>query len=234
MPPRFSIDDILAKPSGASFFDGFIAQGHEKGALISAGLLDRDGVLVVMHGKLRVYLIGEDREMTLFYLVPGDMFCTHSGCLIEAVEKTDIRYADIATFAKKLEENPSLAFGLIGILGRAMMGCMRTIEDLMFRDIKQRLARFFLDRARAERRNVAALGGDGTEIRLFIELTVEEIANLVGSSRQTTSAALNSLMREGLISRKGRSNYTIADVGRLAAAAGTAFPPPEEAASLAQ
>ncbi|KAI95913.1 Crp/Fnr family transcriptional regulator [Rhodomicrobium udaipurense JA643] len=221
MPPRFSIDDILAKPSGASFFDGFIAQSHEKGGLISAGLPDRDGVLVVMSGKLRVYLIGEDREMTLFYLVPGDMFCTHSGCLIEAVERTDIRYTDIGTFAKKLEENPSLAFGLIGILGRAMMGCMRTIEDLVFRDIKQRLAHFFLDRARA------AQGDAGAEVRLFIELTVEEIANLVGSSRQTTSAALNALMREGLISRKGRSNYTIADVGQLAAAAGTAFPPPD-------
>jgi len=216
MPPRFSVDDILALPSGAAFFDGFTVRVHEKGSVISTGLQDQNGVFVVMRGKLRVYLIGEDREMTLFYLAPGEMFCMHSGCFIEALEKTEVRYTDIATFGKKLEGNPALTFGLVSILGRAIMGCMQTIEDLVFRDIKQRMVRFFLDRAKA------ADGASGPEIQLFVELTVEEIANLIGASRQTTSAALNSLIRERLIRRKGRSNYTIVDVERLAAA-GTAF-----------
>lgn len=215
MPPRFSIAHVLTSPHGEDFFSGFHARTQAKGSMICSGEGDENGVFVVMGGRLRVYLVGDDREFTLFYLVPGDIFCMHSGCLVEAVEKSDLRFTDIRTFGKKLESTPAIAFGLVAILGRAIMSCMRTIEELMFHDIKQRVAWFFVDRA----------GTDGAEsssvVHLSIDLTVEEIANLIGSSRQATSTALNSLIKEGYISRAGRTDYTIPNMTRLKTAAAT-------------
>ncbi len=215
MPPRFSIAHVLTSPHGEEFFSGFHARAQAKGSMICTGDGGENGVFVVMSGKLRVYLVGDEREFTLFYLEPGDIFCMHSGCLVEAVEKSDLRFTDIKTFGKKLETNPAIAFGLVAILGRAIMSCMRTIEELMFLDIKQRVAWFFVDRAVMDGRDTNSV------VKLFIDLTVEEIANMIGSSRQATSTALNSLIKEGYISREGRTNYTILDMQRLKTAAAT-------------
>lgn len=215
MPPRFSIAHVLTSPHGEEFFSGFHARAHSKGSMICSGDASENGVFVVMSGKLRVYLVGDEREFTLFYLEPGDIFCMHSGCLVEAVEKSDLRFTDIKTFGKKLEATPAIAFGLVAILGRAIMSCMRTIEELMFHDIKQRVAWFFVDRAATDEQDSSSV------VKLSIELTVEEIANLIGSSRQATSTALNSLIKEGYISREGRTDYTILNMKRLKTAAAT-------------
>ncbi|ABC22232.1 Crp/Fnr family transcriptional regulator [Rhodospirillum rubrum] len=213
MPPRFNIANVLLSPDGETFFRGFRSKIHAKGSLVCTGEGDENGVFVVVDGRLRVYLVGEEREISLFYLTSGDMFCMHSGCLVEATERTEVRFADIRTFEQKLQTCPSMAWGLIAILGRALTSCMRTIEDLMFHDIKQRIAGFFIDHANTTGRQTQ--GG----VIVSVDFTVEEIANLIGSSRQTTSTALNSLIKEGYISRQGRGHYTIPNLVRLKAAA---------------
>lgn len=209
MPPKFSISNILTSPVGDEFFKGFVHRSYAKGSLVATGDMDENGILVVMKGRLRMFLIGEDRELSLFYLGPGDMFCMHSGCLVEAIEPADLRITDIATFDRKLRENPEIAWALISILGRALASFLRTIEDLMFHDIKQRIARFFIDQENADRR-VPPENSD-----FEIRLTVEEIAKSVGSSRQATSTAINSMIREGLLSKLRRGAYSIPSMERL-------------------
>lgn len=215
MTARFSIAHVLTGPAGEGFFNGFQARSHGKGSMICFGENDENGIFVVMSGKLRVYMVGEDREITLFYLVAGDIFCRHSGCLIEAVEPSELRVTDMRTFAAKMEKTPALSHGLISILGRAIISCMRNIEELMFLDIKQRVAWFFLDRANAENEDAHFA------VKLSVDLTVEEIANLIGSSRQATSTAMNSLIKDGHLERHGRNDYIIPDKDRLKAAAAT-------------
>lgn len=209
MPPRFSIASVLASPAGEGFFRGFNPKVYGKGCIICNGEDGENGVFVVMSGKLRVFLMNEDREISLFYLTTGDMFCMHSGYIVETCEKTELRVTDIKTFSQKIESCPAIAWGLVSILGRALTSCKRTIEDLMFHDIKQRIAWFFVDHAKT--------GGRLTEngIEVSVELTVEQIANLIGSSRQATSTAINSLIKEGYMLRQGRGNYTIPDMSRL-------------------
>lgn len=213
MPPRFSISELRARPGGAKFFTGFQPRAHARGTLICTGAEDENGVFLVSSGRLRAYMIGEEREITLFYLAPGDLFCTHSGCLVEAVEPAETRFADIETFRAMMEDSPSVSFGLVSILGRAILSCMRTIEDLMFRDIVQRLAVFFLDHAQTEGRTVA----DGTLIALG--LTTEEIASMIGAARQTTSTALNSLIKDGYLRRLSRTEFLLVDPAGLQALA---------------
>lgn len=209
MPPRFSIANVLLSPSGEGFFRGFHSKTHAKGSLVCTGDADENGVFVVISGKLRVFLVGEEREITLFYLNAGDIFCMHSGCLVEATEKTELRTSDIETFQRKMETCPSIAWLLVSILGRALTSCKHTIEDLMFHDIKQRVARFFMDHAAS-----GGVAGE-TGVTISTDMTVEEIANLIGSSRQATSTAINILIKEGCLARQGRGTYTIPDMQRL-------------------
>lgn len=215
MTAQFSIAHVLTGPAGEGFFDGFLTRLHAKGSMVCYGDNDENGIFVVMSGRLRVYMVGEDREITLFYLLPGDIFCRHSKCLIEAVDPSELRVTDMKTFAAKMEKTPVLSHGLISILGRAIISCMRNIEELMFLDIKQRVAWFFLDRVTA----ADAQASHG--VRLSVKFTVEEIANLIGSSRQATSTAMNSLIKDGYLERHGRTDYTVPDKERLKAAAAT-------------
>ena len=209
VPPRFSIANILVGPQGEEFLRGFIHRSYPKGSLISSGDIDENGILVVMSGRLRMFLISEDRELSLFYFGPGDMFCLHSGCLIEAAEPSELKFTDLATFDKKLRENPQIAWALISILGRALASFLRTIEDLMFHDIKQRIANYFIDHAHSSGRPSPS----GVEVE--IRLSVEDIAKSIGSSRQATSTAINSLIKDGLLVRQGRGVYAIPAIERL-------------------
>ncbi len=209
MLARFSISDMLAGPGGKDFLEGFYAKTYAKGVLVCTGNLDETGIFIVSQGKLRVFLIGDDHEITLFYLGVGDLFSMHSGCLIEACEPALLWVTDIATFQEKMVSCPAVSYNLVSILGRAMTSCIRTIQGLAFHDIRHRLVRFFLDCAESQGKRTPA----GTEVRT--PLTVEEISLLIGSGRQATSTAISCLIKEGYVIRLSRGHYIIPDIGKL-------------------
>ncbi len=209
MTTIFSISHILAGRDGEAFLEGFRKKAYPKGALVCGSENNDNGIFIVFGGKLRVYLIGEDREITLLYLVPGDIFCMHSGCIVEAVEKSQIRLAGLQTVEKKLLEFPGLGFKMFAVIGGAMLSSIRTIESMAFHDVRQRISLFFLQQAGP---------GDSVDIKgddLHATLTIEDIAHLVGSARQTTSTAMNTLIKQGLIKRVSRGKYAILDHERL-------------------
>ncbi|MDD2463655.1 MAG: helix-turn-helix domain-containing protein [Desulfobulbus sp.] len=55
---------------------------------------------------------------------------------------------------------------------------------------------------------------DGAVV-LHINLSVEQIARLVGSSRQTVSTQLNRLIRQKLLRKQGRGSFVIPDITPL-------------------
>ena len=211
MTTLFSISHILAGRDSDEFLAGFRKKQYPKGGVVCGPETAENGIFIVFTGKLRVYLAGEDREITLFYLGPADIFCMHSGCIVEAVEKSDIRLADLQTVEKKLMGTPGLGWKMFGVLGGAMLSSVRTIESLAFQDVKQRIGQFFLQQA-GPAGAVDIKGDDPQSI-----LTIEDIANLVGSARQTTSTALNALIKEGLMRRVSRGKYAIVDEDGLRA-----------------
>jgi CRP-like cAMP-binding protein len=205
----FSISDILSGRDGESLLDGFRKKLYPKGRFVCGMTSNENGIFIVFVGKLRVYLIGEEREMTLFYLVPGDIFCMHSGCLVEAVEKSEIHLADMATVQKKLMDIPGLGYKMFGVLGAAMLSGLRNIESMAFHDVRRRISLFFLEQAGPGGR--VEINGD----LLHATLTIDDIAHLIGSARQTTSTALNTLIKDGLVKRASRGKYIILDAARL-------------------
>jgi CRP-like cAMP-binding protein len=55
--------------------------------------------------------------------------------------------------------------------------------------------------------------GSGQTIRL--DLTTEQLAGLVGATRQTVSTLLNDMIRSGILERVGRGAYRVRDMDRL-------------------
>lgn len=107
-----------------------------------------------------------------------------------------------------LNEHPRAAISMLQVLANRMRKNNERISDLVFTDVPGRLAKTLLD--------LAVRFGSPTEEGLLVphDLTQEELAQLVGSSRETVNKALMDFTNRKWIARKGRT-IVIFQPGRL-------------------
>jgi CRP/FNR family transcriptional regulator, carbon monoxide oxidation system transcription regulator len=182
---------------------GFELRTLPKGHLLSTPDSSRDQVFVVRSGRLQVYLPGENRELSLSFLEAGDIYTTHTPTYVKTVAPTALWIMDTRAFARKLAADPAVAPVMMRVLGRLLSDAVALIEDLAFREVPSRLARFFL--GLAERRGQPQ--PDGCLVPL--DLTTADIASLLGTTRQTVSSLINQWERDGILRRQDRRSLLI-------------------------
>lgn len=168
-------------------------------------------MFIVRSGRIRVFLALEDKEYTLTFLEAGGIYSTHSQAYVQAARPSEVLMGDTAQMTATLRPLPSAMPAIIHVLGATLDNCMRIIEDLAFRDVEGRLARF-LDGMLARKGRPHQ-----DSLRLELDLNTEDIARLLGTTRQTVSSLLNRMAREGILSRAGNGVFDIHDVERLRA-----------------
>lgn len=107
-------------------------------------------------------------------------------------------------FNRYLREHQDLNAKLTKLIGLRLRKIQSRVEDLVFRDVPARLAHLLLELKKTD--GVP----EGTGTRLRVKLTHQEIANLIGCSRETVSATLGQFRERRLIRIDGRS-ITILD-----------------------
>ncbi|THF63265.1 Crp/Fnr family transcriptional regulator [Pseudothauera rhizosphaerae] len=173
-----------------------------------------DSVFLLQDGRARVFLAGEGKELTLAFLEPGEIFSTHSRAWVEAVTDCRVQVADTASFRARLLAEPQLTPVVIRVLARLLAGSIDIIENLAFRDVPARLANFLLGLARAA--DPALPPG----LRVPLALRTEDIARLLGTTRQTVSSLIAQLVRDGVLAREGRRTLVVRDPAELQRRAG--------------
>lgn len=211
MHPRDFLQ-FLDTPEGAGFLAAFTSRSFDKGQLISVPGGEHDKVFIVRQGRVRVYLSDGVRELTLAFLEPGDIFTTHTPTFVEAVLPTELALADTRVFARLLAQASGAVAGIMRVLGTLLGNTIGIVENLAFRDARQRLTHFLVSVARRQ-------GGAGVQgaCTVVLGVTLTEAALLLGSTRQTVSAVLNDMVREGLVERLGRHKLLIHDLAQLEA-----------------
>ena len=98
-----------------------------------------------------------------------------------------------------LDEHPRVAVDMLQVLAGRLRANNERISDLVFMDVPARLAKTLIDLARRF--------GEPIEAGLMVphDLTQEELAQLVGASRETVNKALMDFDNRGWIARKGRA-----------------------------
>ncbi|MCH9276926.1 Crp/Fnr family transcriptional regulator [Bifidobacterium amazonense] len=98
-----------------------------------------------------------------------------------------------------LDKHPRVAINMLQVMAARMRSNNEHISDLVFMDVPARLAKTLL--------NLGSRFGEPMEDGLLVphDLTQEEMAQLVGSSRETVNKALTDFSNRGWIARKGRS-----------------------------
>lgn len=204
------VDHWLHELGRSGLPEGFAQRDLAKGALLSTPSVARNLVFVVHSGRLRVYLAGENRELTLTFLEAGDIYTTHTPTYVEAVAPSTLWLMETPAFARKLANDPSVTPVMMRVLGGMLNNAVKLIEDLAFREVPARLARFLL--GLANRRGLVCDEG----LLVPLDLGLEDIASLLGTTRQSVSLLINQWEREGLLQRQGRRTLLVRSLRALA------------------
>jgi CRP/FNR family transcriptional regulator len=162
-------------------------------------------VFLIKTGRVRIARNTADgKEVTVAILGPGDMFGedalfggTERTTVATCMEETLICKAHADDLIGLLTGNSGLALNVAQMLSDRLGDASATIEDLAYAKISDRLVNLF-DRLAGE---LGRATDDGTF--LDVRLTHQDIASIIGSTRETVSLELNHLVRAGQIKQEG-------------------------------
>lgn len=158
----------------------------------------------------------EGREVTLKVLMPGDLFCceasalageSHPGCA-QAMGEGSVIKIHRKVMLNIIQRNPEAAVNIINYL------------SLRLRESQDNAKAFALDRA--EQRlvsilvNLAQRAGipESAGTRVSVRLTHQDLADMAGLTKETTSRILSRLKKEGIIAGSAKQ-LLIPDLQRL-------------------
>lgn len=176
-----------------------------------------DRIYLILDGKVKISRTSQDgRENLLAVLGPGDLFGELSVFdpgprTATASALADTSFASLSHTQLKpwLGTRPEAAEILLAALARRLRRTNDAMSDLVFTDVPGRVAKALL--SLAERFGVAV----GDTVQVEHGLTQEELAQLVGASRETVNKALADFANRGWLHIEQRQ-VTLIDSERLA------------------
>ena len=220
------MDEVLARAGlfqGVSPEDADALAGSFKVAEISRGTVlftegeMGDSLYIVLSGKVKLGRRSSDgRENLVAVMGPSDQFGELSlfdpgPRTATAVAVTDARVAVLPKEAlvQWVSQRPEIGLQLVRVIARRLRRTNTMLADLIFVDVPGRVAKQLLQLAQ---RFGAVEGG---QLRVTHDLTQEELAQLVGASRETVNKALADFASRGWLRLEGKS-VLILDRERLA------------------
>ena len=176
-----------------------------------------DRLYIITSGKIKLARHAPDgRENLLTVMGPSDMFGELSifdpgPRTSSAVCVTEVTAATMNSEMLKqwVADHPAIAQQLLRVLARRLRRTNANLADLIFTDVPGRVAKTLLQLA-----NRFGMQ-EGGALRVNHDLTQEEIAQLVGASRETVNKALATFAHRGWIRLEGTS-VLIVDTEHLA------------------
>jgi len=165
-----------------------------------------DTLFMVADGRIKVTILGDDgREVILSVLGAGEFFGDMSlldneprSATAIAAEDSELLSLSRVDFEGLMKENPGIMHTLIRVLTSRLRHANHQISTLALLDVYGRVARVIVDLARDDGRRLK----DGRIA--FQRPTHQEIANRIGTTRETVTRMLKDLQRQGMIKVSGK------------------------------
>lgn len=174
--------------------------------------------LVLTEGSVKVELMNQDgKELTLAILKPfqflGELALLDDvprSATVVTMENTDFLVINKRDFARMLDTYPRMCFPILQQLTRRVRVLTDDIASMAFLDSYSRVSRKILSLAEE-------MGEKQEDGSIFIDqsLTHQQLANLVGTTRETVTKILNEMKEKDLIAIR-RHRITILDADELA------------------
>jgi CRP/FNR family cyclic AMP-dependent transcriptional regulator len=166
-----------------------------------------DRLYIIISGKVKIGRRSPDgRDNLLTILGPSEMFGELSifdpgPRTLSATTITDVRAVSMDRDALRawIADRPDVAERLLRALARRLQRTDNNLVDMVFTDVPGRVAKQLLQLAQRFGTQ------EGDALRVTHDLTQEEIAQLVGASRETVNKALGDFAHRGWIQLKAKS-----------------------------
>ncbi len=168
-------------------------------------------LFLIKEGRVQLYRISpEGKKLVIATLGPGTVFGEMAllgqqmhNTFAEALDDCLIVVMSRADLERLILSKPSVGLRMLEITGRRLSDAEARLQDMAFKGIPARLASLLL-RLAAEQNSNEIVG-----------LTHQDLAETIGTYRETATQVLNELKAQGLI-EIGRKRITICDPERLA------------------
>lgn len=184
---------------------------YNKGMLMHRTEDSCKGLITVLHGQLRTYILSEEgREITLFRVNDEEVCVLSASCLldtitfdvlIEATQDTKVLVLPAAALNQIVQQNPYVELFLYKSATEKFSDVMWTMQQLLFLKIDQRVAQFLWD-------EMVRRGS------MTLSITHDEIAKYIGSAREVVTKVLKYMVKEDVLELK-RGTITILDKEKL-------------------
>jgi CRP-like cAMP-binding protein len=211
-PLFLALDDEASVALRASMVEMDLARGQVIFSEGDAG----DRLYVIVDGKIKLGTSSTDgRESLLAILGPGEMFGELSlfdpgprTATATALTETTLLGLGHDALGPWLNGRPGVAQALLKALSQRLRRTNENLSDLVFSDVPGRVAKALLD--------LNEKFGEKRSEGLYVEhdLTQEELAQLVGASRETVNKALADFVQRNWIKLEPRA-VLILDLDRL-------------------
>ncbi len=172
---------------------------YQKGKIISSGGTSCLGLIYLIKGRIRVYMISEEgREVTLFTIEPGDFCLLSASCAIEEISfetqmktEEDCRLQVVKTgdFSSLAEKNIYVRCFMFETLAKRFSMVMKSMQQLLFEKIEIRVASWIISKIQDSENPV-------------VFSTQEEIAQNINSAREVVTRTLKVFAGKELIEIK--------------------------------
>jgi CRP-like cAMP-binding protein len=183
-----------------------VLQRYQKDDLVFPAGVPGDRVYFLKCGRVKIYQLSPlGRTVILWFCFPGEIFglaevAQGGGRVVnaQACEPSEVLAVTQEQFKQFIATHPEAALLSMKVLSSRLRILGEILVNLVSDDVNIRIAKLIL---RLSARYGARVGKD---IFLNIPLTHQEIADMVGTTRQTATSALSALKRQGVLSIDNR------------------------------
>ncbi|MFZ5651000.1 MAG: Crp/Fnr family transcriptional regulator [Bacillota bacterium] len=191
-------------------------RNYQKGRIIFVEGEPGESVFFLREGRVKISKQSEDgREQILHFIHPGEMFAEvvlfDGGpypATAEAVEDSKVGLVRNADMERITLGNPGISLGILKIMSRRLRIAQKQINELALMDTSRRMVSTLLF--------LAAEQGVPSEKGTVIDmsLTNQDLANMIGTSRETANRILSDLRRQKAV-QVDKKQIIITDIKRL-------------------
>lgn len=175
---------------------------YNKGMLMHRSEENCKGLITVLSGSLRTYLVSDEgREVTLFRVFADEVCVLSASCLmdsiafdvlIEATEETEVLVIPSICLNTVMKKNPYVELFMYKTATEKFSDVMWTMQQIFFQKIDQRVAQFLWDESMRSGERI-------------LTITHDEIARYIGSAREVVTKVLKYLaMCEAIELKRGK------------------------------
>jgi CRP/FNR family transcriptional regulator len=171
-----------------------------------------ENVYFIYDGKLKIYKTDTNgKEQIVSILKKGEMF-PHVGffrkgdypAFAEVLEAATLITVPISQFENVLIENPELCIKVFNVLGEKIVDLQNRLEEQILNNTYEQIIKLLIRLAQNHGKDL----NNGT-ILLKAEFTNKDLANMIGTTRETISRTLTKMKKDELISEDKDGNLIL-------------------------